>query len=103
MGRWAQRKRAGGGPSAPSLTQIDTATLASNTQADLFYNNSVTATDFDPATFTSSPSGVFGTAITQAGPNEFLIDLTGSAAGDDEIQYTGSVSGVLTPQSVQYI
>lgn len=100
MGRWAQRRRTGGGPSI--LNYITDAVQQTATTIILTYAYPIDATELIPVDFESSPSGAIGDTITQLTNDTIQLDLDASSAGDDEIQYSGSTPGVRTPQQVQY-
>lgn len=101
MGRWSQRRRAGGGP--PLITSGISITLG---QIDgtmtviLTYDGNITAGDFNEASFTTHPSNTSANAISQESVNALNLEFTEDISTDTTISYNGSVVGVTTPQTI---
>lgn len=100
MGRWSQRRLAGGGP--PILNYMTFATQIENDVINVRFAFPVDATTFDPSDFVSNPSGALATTYAQLQPNLLEITLNSSSAGDDEVQYVGNKSGFQPNQQIQY-
>lgn len=102
MGRWAQRTRGGGSVTTPN--QIISAVISGSgqDQVELTYLYNITAIILTGADFTSNASGEVGQSVAQNLPNsvlvQFLVDLT----GDTSITYSGTVPGLLHPQTKNY-
>lgn len=105
MGRWAQRRRTGGG-NAPTAGQIlghlVAATIDDATHATGTWNVPVSAGDFDAADFTSASSQETGISIAQAGTYALTVEFSGTITGDADFEYTGDTANLLTPDTVAY-
>lgn len=103
MGRSAHRKRTGAGPPTTSaLIEITDATVISGTEATLTYSAAVTAAEFTPPDFESLPSAALGLQLTQTGPTQITVEYNADISTDTDVAYSGSVAGVLTPQTISY-
>lgn len=100
MGRWAQRKRTGGG--APVLNYMVDAVKGTDFLSTAEYQNAVDATQLDDVTFVSTPSATPGLAVDQNGTHEIVITWDANTAGDTGITYTGVTPGIVTPQTILY-
>lgn len=102
MGRWAQRRRAGGGPPASStIIQITTAAFASLIEVNVGYSADVNASDFDPSNFTMLPDNVTAITVSQLSSDILIIDFGEDVTTSSEIRYIGTVTNVLSPQTVE--
>lgn len=104
MGRWAQRRRGGGDPKSVqgALLQIEDANITSTTEVTAEYSGEISAAGFSDGDFTSLNSNETSISVTQFSANELVIEFSGTITGDDQIEYTGTKPGVLTPQTVNY-
>lgn len=106
MGRWSQRRLAGGGgphTNPSTLTSITQALIDSPTTAIVTYDNAVHASAFSLADFTSKPTtNAHPANISQGAPNELELDFFSSISLDTQLTYAGTVSGVLSPQTEPY-
>lgn len=102
MGRWAQRRRRGGG--GPSETQ----TLARMTSAMLdgtalivtvTYTGNVTAAAFNTTDFLDVDESATPVSIAQGATNEAILTFELFLNNSDTLVYTGTAAGVLTPDS----
>jgi len=102
MGRWAHRKRTGGG--FPLQNFIIDATISNgpNGEGAFAYQFAIDAFAFDMATFESAPSGAVGQIAFQLGPRLLGIVFDGPITGDTSVTYTGSTPGFTTPQTIVY-
>lgn len=100
MGRWAARRRTGGGP--PLLNYITRAQIGGPTTVTLTYAADVAAASLDPANFESSPSGASGIGLAQATARVLTLETNDPVDTDSDITYGGSTPGFLTPQNVNY-
>lgn len=102
MGRWAQRRRAGGGP--PTLNYItEAAAGGAANQMFVRYAQNVDETQLIPSAFEATPSTNTGDTIDQLLPNRIRISFTGDVDTDTTLIYGGSTPGILTPQTVSII
>jgi len=102
MGRWAQRSRGGGGISTP-IEMIDVSIQGSGQDAIFVdYSGGVNANVFDPADFSSSPSGAVGVAVSQNSIRQLRVDLDMTALGDTDFTYSGTLPSIVHPQTIAY-
>lgn len=100
MGRWAQRRRSGGGSSlAPPLIQMIEA-LNDGITLSIEYSGAVTAGDFDTAAFHVQPSDDQPDEIEQNGANGLNLNFSGDISGQTLLEYSGVTAGVLSPQAI---
>ena len=95
MGRWAQRRRYGGGPA--TVASMVTAVLqGSLTEILITFSSNVDAAYFPSDFFIVNPSLDSSITINQAGPRALLVDwglnLTGTTTVTNEIQKPGVVN-----------
>lgn len=100
MGRWAQRRRAGGG--SPVLNSMIYAAAVGGADADVTYATTIDAAELDPDSFTSNPSGEQGLTINQLTDTKIEISFSGDVSGDTTLLYAGVVIGIRTPQTISY-
>jgi len=101
MGRWAQRRVAGGGikPNANGLLQIINATVSPDGEiVTTTWSGTVNPIDFAAADFLSSPSDTEPNNIGQENPNQLDLEYASDIRSEDFIRYIGSTPGILTPQ-----
>jgi hypothetical protein len=101
MGRWAQRKRTGGG--APVLNYIIEATNFGGETAGAEYAYKVDANALSPAAFTSNPSGEIANTILQFDPRRIIIEFDIPQDADTTLVYSGTTPGIVTPQTIAYV
>jgi hypothetical protein len=100
MGRYAQRRRSGGGPpGAPPLIQILEA-RADGTEIYVLYSGNVTDSDFELTDFEFTDGFQTPLTITNDEPETLLLTVT-TTVDEGFVSYNGNVSGVLTPQTVE--
>lgn len=100
MGRYAQRRRSGGGPpGAPPLIQM-TEGIVDGSEVAVVYDGDVTAGDFELTDFLFSDGAQNPTSIAQNASNELLLELL-TTVDEGDLTYSGDVSGVLTPQTIE--
>lgn len=103
MGRWSQRRRAGGGP--PGISGLIEITLATQTAANeltLDYSGDVTAGDFNTADFTTFANNLSPDVINQTASNQLQLQFPVDVTGEGAIIYAGTTLNVLTPQTVPF-
>jgi len=100
MGRWSQAKRASGPVTLINfITEaVDNTTLL----IDLTYQSSVAAGSFAAASFVSNPSAFVAQTVAQVSSRVIRISFLGSIAADTSLTYSGTVPGILTPQTVNH-
>jgi hypothetical protein len=102
MGRWSQRRRAGGGPQEiPILHMID-AVLDGDTNAEVLYNGSIEATTIDRTSFSSFPSGFVPDAVVNLTSDRLGLSFGDFITGDTEIRYSDGTPNLLNPDSFPY-
>lgn len=101
MGRWAQRRRSGGGPPPPAA--IVQMILAENDGGSVFvdYSGNVTASTFLTTDFHTQTSDTEPDEIVQDGANGLRLNFNGDISGDTLLEYSGTTSGVLSPQAIE--
>ena len=101
MGRWAQRRRSGGGNGQPAgaVLSIVGFTAHSSGSYKITYNGPINVAILNPVDFVSNPSGEVGATIVQltATELEWANDATNNT--DTEIVYSGSAPFVQSPQT----
>lgn len=101
MGRWSQRRLAGGGTPATPLIEM---TLAELTPGDAFltvsYSAPVLDTDFTPPDFTTAISGFIAISVIQNDADTLIITFNEVLDGEGSLRYTGTVPNVRTPQTI---
>lgn len=102
MGRWAQAKRRGGGPTAAALIEIIGTTIESEFEVTLTYNGLVDNDDFAFDDFATVPNTAIPDTVQQGAPNQLVLIWPESIAGETGINYAGDTPGVLTPQTVTF-
>lgn len=100
MGRWSQRRLAGGGPS--TQLQIISATILGTNESELTFNIAYDLGSFNAGDFTSNPSGEIGDGIFQDTPTTLRIGFLGDVSGDFDIDYAGTYPGLASPQNIPY-
>ncbi|SRR6266481_756616 len=101
MGRWAQRRRGGGGGgSGTDLIHIVSVNRDSDEILIVQYTGPITAADFSASDFTTSPGMLNPDTVDP--DSSATIDLTFlvTTVGQFSVTYTGTVGGILTPQTV---
>lgn len=102
MGRWAQRKRAGG---SPTPLNYMTGAVITGGGADIIrvtFAYPVTAAAFDAASFQSAPGGAIGDSVAQVSAKVVDVTLDVSAAGDTTFSYIATLGGFNFPQVINY-
>lgn len=99
MGRWAQRRRTGGGMSLNFMTDavqfdVDKATAT--------YLAPINAAFFTGTEFFTAPSNQTSTSVVQQTANKLTVDFPLEISDDDTLTYTGTVASVLNPQTIAY-
>lgn len=101
MGRWSQRRLAGGGPqSFTEENRILEAVLTSVDVIDLTYASAVDSSLFSPSNFTALPSGSTATTFTVLDATHFQLNFSVDISTDSTLEYDGSVPGFESPQDV---
>lgn len=101
MGRFAQRKRTGGGPQLQVLPilLLEGFIVTSNEITAVFSGN-VTDTDFDNAFFETQPDTFSPDSITQSAANELLLFFSEDITDQTHLSYVGTVPNIPQPQTV---
>ena len=101
MGRWAQRRLAGGGPPLPvDLIQIVSAVIDGTNFILLTYSAAVDIGDFLNSDFETVPNVRESIDITDPAANELYLEYSGGALAETAITYHGTAPGILTPQTI---
>lgn len=66
----------------------------------LTYDGPVTAGDFSTSDFEIHDFDIPPSTISQNGPNGIVLVFPGDITSQDDLDYFGSVPGILTPQTV---
>lgn len=97
MGRWAQRRVAGGGQPTTLIAMVRAIRPTPST-VRVNYSGNVQASAFDPSDF-ETDSSIEATAVTQFSPNQIVLDFGEDVSGSASVDYSGDTVGILTPQS----
>lgn len=101
MGRWAQRRRAGGGPGAAiAIIHLVAATVTGAATMTATYSGPPDISGLDPTDFLAVINGENGDDIAALGGNQIQIHFAGSIFGETTLEYSGTTPGYLTPDSV---
>lgn len=101
MGRWAQRRRAGGGPNLDvEISMISAETGGSLEEILITYSSDVTAGNFDAGDFTSLPSNETGDNLAQGGSDQLIVAFLNPVDTDTSLNYAGSSPGIQSPQTI---
>lgn len=101
MGRWAQRRLAGGG--SVFLNTINNASIDNAQTVRLIWKGIVDPTKFSPSMFISNPSGTVPISVT-GGTNQqhMFLNFGPDIDTDTSVTYLGAVPGTLAPQTKTY-
>lgn len=103
MGRWAQRRRGGGGtPAATELVSITQAQITASQEIEVTYSQDVSDADYNAGDYQSNTSGEIGSSLMNSASNRLTIFFASSVVGDTDVAYTGAATNTLTPQTVNY-
>lgn len=105
MGRWAQRKRSGGGnlaPITPDLPQMVSASITGANTARVFYSAPVNASEFGGGDHESISSHAITTNYIQN--DDYSIDATfdDTITGDTSLEWHGTAPPLKTPDEIPY-
>jgi len=100
MGRWAQRRRTGGGPTQ-TIVMVD-AQITATTDARVRFSAAIDASQLVPGQFDSSPSVEVGDTISQISDREIEITFVSIIGGDTVLGYNGTNYPGLAPQTINY-
>lgn len=100
MGRWAQRTRGGGGASTSSIIQMVSAHIVDGATITVTYNANITAITFTAADFTTTPSNFSSDLVISQVGTVLTLDFGNDISFETAITYTGSATGIQTPDSV---
>lgn len=104
MGRWAQRRRTGGGPAALTPSTLGQLVLAERdadtVSVHAVWSAPVTDTDFVGSDFETLPGNITIATITQDGANGLLLEFVAPVTLEATLSYTGSAPGIITPDSI---
>jgi len=99
MGRWAQRRRGGGGATHTPLVQMVSATAIGAFNIDVAYTGNITAAAFAVTAFATIPSVHQPTLIAQDGPTGLNLTFADNISAETDLEFTNGVSGVLSPDA----
>jgi len=103
MGRWSTYRRRGGGTTeASTLISITSVFIDGSYTVFVVYTAAVTAGDFAITDFNTKPDLFMPDTVSQDGFNSLQLDFPDDITGQTKIEYTGAVSGILTPQIVDF-
>lgn len=100
MGRWSQRRLAGGG--ITPLNHIIDANNLGGFNATAEYQSNVNAAVFNGDEFLSQPSGTVSNLVVQTSTRTVTITFDDPMGADTSLAYSGTVPGILTPQTINY-
>lgn len=98
MGRWAQRRRAGGGPQTVNyIVQID---ATGSPVVTATYNANIDVGEFAAANFVRNDTAAPADSVSSAGPKLLEIEFTDPVNAATSITYTGTANNVRSPQTI---
>lgn len=103
MGRWAQRRTAGGGPlvSPPTATtQMTIATGAGPGTLEITYTSNVTAANFPANGWILTPTNVRSSGVSQDAANSLDVTFAPFLGTETFVTFDKSVPNVITPQKI---
>lgn len=100
MGRWAQRRLAGGGVNP--LNYVISARQLDDTHAEITFQYDTDLDLVDNMGIESSPSGAQKDSLTQVDRRTYGIEWDMSTAGDNEVQMNYSTPGFIASNQIQY-
>lgn len=102
MGRWAQRRHTGGGPSALTGTGLILVSVLLLGLDDLIltFNEPVDSGDFGASDFLTLTEGFEPVGISQNGSNGLFLNFNDELTDENALQWTPSIPGPATPQQV---
>lgn len=100
MGHWSTYSRRGGGQgAATALLHITLCVVEDSTTLQVFWDGDVSAGAFELTDFNSQPSDQSPDVIIQVDTNSIFLQFTSNIDSDQDINYTGDVAGLLTPDT----
>lgn len=100
MGRWAQRRIAGGGGDQV-INQIVSAIYDAG-ELLLTYRENVSGPLFTGLEFTAQPGSHASTEVNNETLNSIRVTFGSAISSSGTVDYAGSVPGILNPQSFPY-
>lgn len=98
MGRWAQRRRGGGG--SPTLNQMINVTRDGDEQMIVTYRNVVNVSDLQTSGFLANPGAVTPPGVTQLSPTQLTVDFEADTSAFTTLVYAPPTSGFVAPQQI---
>jgi len=102
MGRWAQRKRGGGGQISAYLNFLTAATIDSANFVSMDWFRPITASTLAANQFKTQPSGFVPFDVQQDGANGTLIEFIEDVSMETALHYDGDARANLSPQVVAF-
>lgn len=103
MGRWSQRRLAGGGTTPQELLRYMVAAYVDQaedpTRVQLVYNRNVTGSNPGTAGFRTTPGNFAPTSVDQSGVDGWLVQFSVDVSGQAAIVYTGHATTYVSPQT----
>lgn len=100
MGRWAQRRRTGGGAaSQEDLIYMVTATVTSSLVITVSYNKAVSSGDLDPTKFVTNEVLV-PDSVEQVDATTVEVVFLDNISATSFLTWSGIVTNVVTPQTI---
>lgn len=101
MGRYAQKRRGGGGPPTPSaLNHMILATITSDPHIEITYSAEVDAGDFTFTDFLTVPNAIEPISFGQASATSIDVEWSDSVLLETAVAYTGGIANIETPQTI---
>lgn len=97
MGRWAQQKRAGGGPQ--TLAYMHEITRAGSDVLDVEFSQVVNASQLTAADFVSLEGGTPADTAVQLSPTTITFSFPLPVDDDASLFYAGATPGLISPQN----
>jgi len=100
MGRWSQRRHAGGAGKIATPTIVMVEALSNgDDQLLITYSAPIDANDFLPSDF-NTDDFVTGDEVSQAADNILEVVMADTISLSTSLTYADSVAGVLSPQTI---
>lgn len=100
MGRFAQRRRAGGGGTVQN--RIVSAVLTAPTFCKLQYASNISISGLNASDFTSEPTNIDCNDVTQNGARGVVLEWDMAITGETGLTYSGARQDLVSPQTISY-